>query len=147
MESNIYGGEAINGNTTNKTYKDFLKSKYVLIECFKEDPEEYSKFKTIWCLLSTISEGFHMNNRNDSLNESLAKNCEEFGRKFPVFFNRNITRKMHTLSIVVPKFLREDGDLFYKVSKVEQMGEKLHKDFNDLENQYRNIIDKPKKVT
>ena len=52
---------------------------------------------------------------------------------------------MHTLSIVVPKFLREDGDLFYKVSKVEQMGEKLHKDFNDLENQYRNIIDKPKK--
>ena len=52
---------------------------------------------------------------------------------------------MHTLAVIVPKILREKGDLFFKVLKGEQMGEKLHKNINDLENNFRNVIDKPKK--
>ena len=75
----------------------------------------------------------------------LADLCEEFGRFFPVNFNRNLTRKMHSLAITVPYFLRNHGKYFYKVGKVEQVGERLHRQFNDLERNFINIIDKPLK--
>ena len=36
-------------------------------------------------------------------------------------------------------FLRTKRKFCYKISKVEQNGEKLHKDFNDLVSLYKNI--------
>ena len=51
---------------------------------------------------------------------------------------------MHTLSITTPAYIR-NKKFTYKVGKVEQGIEKLHKKFNDLESNYTNIIDKPLK--
>ena len=56
---------------------------------------------------------------------------EEFGEVFPVFLERNSTRKMHSLAVIVPHFLRTKSKILYKISKVEQNGDHLHKDFND----------------
>ena len=38
---------------------------------------------------------------------------EQFTKRFPVLFNRNMTRKMHVLSCVLPSDIRETGD-YYK---------------------------------
>ena len=51
---------------------------------------------------------------------------------------------MHCLSIVLPQYIRNNRYLF-KAQKVEQAGERLHKQFNDLELNYRNQLDLPKK--
>ena len=54
-------------------------------------------------------------------------------------------RKMHCLSVVLPNYIREHKYLV-KSQKVEQGGERLHKQFNDLEYSFRNKFDLPKKV-
>ena len=48
---------------------------------------------------------------------------------------------MHVLSIVAPKQIKEQK-LAYKMLKVEQMGESLHKTFNELERRFSNQFDK-----
>ena len=67
---------------------------------------------------------------------------EEFGEVFPVFLERNITRKMHSLAVIVPHFLRTKSKFLYKISKVEQNRDHLHKDFNDPICLYKDIIEK-----
>ena len=139
------GGDALNGNTTKLLYKDVLQKKFTILDCFIDDPECYTKFKRVWEIISDIHEGLKKPNKTELENKNLAKKCEEFGEVFPVYFERNLTRKMHSLTITVPHFLRMKSKFVYKISKVEQIGEKLHKDFNDLENSYKNIVDKPMK--
>ena len=71
--------------------------------------------------------------------------CEKFTEVFPVLFPSNhITRKMHVLSIVAPKQIREQGSV-YRMMKIEQQGEKLHKKLNDLDRQFGNIKNKSKR--
>ena len=82
---------------------------YSQLECFKDDKEEYDKFKNIWKILTAISEGFRKANKTKDENENLAKKCEEFGKTFPIYFERNLTRKMHTLTITIPYLLRNNG--------------------------------------
>ena len=64
-----------------------------------------------------------------------ANECEKFTKLFPLYFPEiNITRKMHTLSFVMPKLIREDrSDNFcFKLLQIEQAGEKLHHTWNIL---------------
>ena len=68
--------------------------------------------------------------------------CESFGEVFPVNFpTSNITRKMHSLAVVFPKYIREQN-IVYKMLKLEQAGEALHKELNDLERSLINIRNK-----
>ena len=64
--------------------------------------------------------------------EEATKACENYTRRFPVLFKRNMTRKMHVFSIVLPKFIREKGD-YFKYLKLEQNGESRHHLLNELE--------------
>ena len=50
---------------------------------------------------------------------------------------------MHVLRIVAPKQIREQGAV-YKMMKIEQQGEKIHKQLNDLDRQFGNIKNKAK---
>ena len=66
-------------------------------------------------------------------NEKMATDCEGFCEKFPVLFpQKNITRKMAELSLVLPKFIRSSPGLLYKILALEQGGEGLHNKFNIL---------------
>ena len=68
--------------------------------------------------------------------------CESFGEVFPVNFpTSNITRKMHSLAVVFPKYIREQN-IVYKMLKLEQAGEALHKELNNLERSLLNIRNK-----
>ena len=51
--------------------------------------------------------------------------------------------KFTDLSIVLPRQIRKDG-IFYKMLKIEQMGESLHQKLNVLETRYANIRPKSK---
>ena len=59
--------------------------------------------------------------------------CEDWGKLWPESFTeRNITPKGHILSFVIPKTC-EKLRTFYRFYKVEQKGESIHADLNDLE--------------
>ena len=50
IKSYFGGGEAINGNTTKRIYKYIFEEKYVLLQCFENDPEII--ILKIWIILS-----------------------------------------------------------------------------------------------
>ena len=78
--------------------------------------------------------------------KKILQNCVKIlENKFPVNFNRNITRKMHSLMITLPKYIVENK-YFYKAQKVEQAREKLHKEMNYFERIFRNVTDEPLKI-
>ena len=77
--------------------------------------------------------------------EDLAQTCESFTKKFPIYFpGIRITRKMHVLSCVAPRQIREQKK-YFKMLKVEQMGEYLHCKFNQLSRQLAPIRNKEQK--
>ena len=58
--------------------------------------------------------------------------CENWGKHWPVDFpHKNITPKGHVLSYVIPKLVQE-RKTFYMFYKVEQKGESIHADLNDI---------------
>ena len=67
-----------------------------------------------------------------------AKACELFCKIFPLKFKRNLTRKMHALSFVLPKHIRVKG-LYYEFLCLEQAGEQAHKKLNEAERTYSSI--------
>ena len=88
--------------------------------------------------LST-SVGFSIPNPTTDQNEKTAAYCEMFTKRFPVLFpGKNITRKMHVLSFVAPHQIRTQN-LVYKMLKIEQMGEYVHCQINELSRQFASI--------
>ena len=61
-----------------------------------------------------------------------------------LFPQTHITRKMHCLSIVAPRQIREQASV-YKMLKIEQAEEVLHKKLNKLDLQFGNEKDKGKR--
>ena len=58
--------------------------------------------------------------------------CEDWGKHWPVDFpNQSITPKGHILTFVLPKIASERGKL-YRFYKIEQKGESIHADMNDI---------------
>ena len=115
------------------------------MDCLRDRPAIYRKYKTIWDILSNAKKGFSQKNATKGELEETAKICEKFTEVFPMLFPSNhITRKMHVLSIVAPKQIREQGAV-YKMMKIEQQGEKIHKQLNDLDRQFGNIRNKAKR--
>ena len=94
------------------------------------------KYVRIWKILSEARKALSTPNANREQIEDAASKCEKFTAAFPMLFpNHNITRKMHSLSIVLPRQIRQDG-IFYKMLKIYQMGESLHQKLNALEARY-----------
>ena len=70
--------------------------------------------------------------------ENCAKVCENFCKIFPVKFKRNLTRKMNSLSLILPKHIRDKG-LYYEFLCLEQGGEQAHKKLNQAEQRYSSV--------
>ena len=73
-----------------------------------------------------------------------AQACEEFTKIFPLKFDRPLTRKMHVLSLILPKHIREKG-LYYEFLCLEQAGERAHNRFNQGETVWANIRSEEKR--
>ena len=78
--------------------------------------DKYDKLLTIQTKIDTLL--CTAGEKTQQQREETAQALEEFGKFFPVNFNRNMTRKMSLLSIEAPKQVREDADLF-KYFKLE----------------------------
>ena len=90
-----------------------------------------------------VDEYFTIRDPTPEESENCAKECEEWCKVFPVFFpNRNITRKMIEYSLVLPRFIREKKGLMNKILRLEQAGEKLHQEYNTIENSYKCIYNR-----
>ena len=132
------------GNVEMKFHEEILSGNYGFLDCIRDRPAIFRKYKLIWDILSAAKKGFSTKNSSKAQLEQTAKVCEKFTEAFPVLFpSNNITRKMHVLSIIAPKQIREQGSV-YKMMKIEQQGEKLHKKLNDLDRQFGNIKNKSK---
>ena len=59
--------------------------------------------------------------------------CEDWGRNWQKDFpHRNITPKGHDLVFVIPEFIKRSRS-FYRYYKIEQKGESIHAELNDIE--------------
>ena len=133
------------GNVEMKFHEEILSGNYGFLDCLNDRRAIQLKYKKIWDILSNAKKGFSQKNATKAQLEATAKVCETFTEVFPMLFpSYNITRKMHVLSIVAPKQIREQGAV-YKMMKIEQQGEKIHKQLNDLDRQFGNIKNKAKR--
>ena len=115
------------------------------LNCLNDRPAIKKKYEKIWTILSLSKKGFSRKNATKDQLEETANTCEKFTEVFPVLFpTTHITRKMHVLSIVAPMQIREQGCV-YKMLKIEQAGEVLHKTLNALDLQFGNEKDKSKR--
>ena len=99
----------------------------------------------MWKILSEARKAIATPNANREQIEDAAIKCEKFTTAFPILFpQNNITRKMHALSIILPRQIRKDG-IFYKMLKIEQIGESLHQKLNTLETRYASVMPRSKR--
>ena len=82
----------------------------------------------------------NLNIHKKRVHDNISYSCDECNYNT----NQKRTRKMHALSIVLPRQIRKDG-LFYKMLKIEQMGESLHQKLNTLETRYASVWPKSKR--
>ena len=68
------------------------------------------KLNNLWTIISNIDKLMSLRSPTPQENESLARECEKWCEVFPVLFpKRSLTRKMIEMSLVMPKFIREQS--------------------------------------
>ena len=70
--------------------------------------------------------------------------CEQWCKVFPVLFpQKSLTRKMVEMSLVMPKFIRDEKPGFiHKILCLEQEGERQHAEMNSLEDKNKKTMKK-----
>ena len=126
-----------------KGYTSIRSGNFTLTECFKNYPVIRTKFNRLWQNLADIDTFMSIRNPTREENEKGAKECEKWCEIFPVFFpEKNLTRKMVEISLVMPKFIRKQPGLLNTILRLEQEGEHLHQIFNTLEKTYKSTYNK-----
>ena len=68
--------------------------------------EKHKKHLKIWNIIVNIDSFFSTPSPTQEQAENGAQLCESFGEFYPVYFPKNnLTRKMHSLSYVFPRFI------------------------------------------
>ena len=123
-------------------FDDMRAGKKTLLKCIKDHAELYDKYDKLLTIQTKIDTPLCIaEEKTGQQREETALRVEEFGKFFPVNFNRNMPRKMSLLSIEAPKQVREDGD-FFKYLKLEQEIERAHNVLNKLERQFECVKNK-----
>ena len=120
------------------------KAEYKLLDCIKDQKETHEKFKKAIKILADISDALKMPfEQFDNEDVQVITNlCTKWGEFWPNNFqHKNITPKGHITSIVLPKIV-EELKTFYKFYKVEQKGEEIHAQLNDIDRKAWVIKDK-----
>ena len=111
------------------------KAEFKLLDCISEDRTTHDKFKKAIKILADVSDALKMPiEKFDEEDIQMIRHlCEEWGKFWPnEFLHRNITPKGHILSFVLPEIVRE-LKTFYRFYKVEQKGEEIHAELNDID--------------
>ena len=133
------------GINVHKILVDFREGKNTLLECFKDDPDLYNNYLEVWLILANAQQMLSKpGKKSQEEREECAKACEQFTKIFPMRFNRSLTRKMHVLSLILPKHIREKG-LYYEFLCLEQAGERAHNRFNQGETVWATIRSEEKR--
>ena len=104
------------------------------------------KVNKLWENIAEVDSFLKLREPTDEQCEQAAITCEEFCKMYPVYFpTKNLTRKMTEWSLVLPRFIREEKDLCNKMMRLEQEGERLHREFNSLERTKKQTLFKPKR--
>ena len=110
-------------------------AEYKLLECIAEEKTNHEKFKKAIKILADISDALKMPLEEfdgDDI-KMIRELCEEWGKFWPKeFSHRNITPKGHILSFVLPQIVAK-LKTFYRFYKVEQKGEEIHAELNDID--------------
>lgn len=113
---------------------DARGGKFELLKCIESDSQLHAKFVRTFSTLANASDIFKLpiENYDEECLAQVKSICEEWGKLWTVEFpHRNMTPKGHILSFVLPKIAEEWGT-FYRFYKVEQKGESIHADMNDI---------------
>jgi hypothetical protein len=112
----------------------------ILTNCFSHKVDLRDKLNQLWFNITNIDTFLSLRSPSPQQNEEGAKECEKWCLIFPVLFpTRTMTRKMVEMSLVVPRFIREQPGMINKILRLEQEGERLHSVFNSAENKLKNI--------
>ena len=77
----------------------------------------------VFSIVANIRKRFSTKNASAKFHDRTAEICQSFTKMFPILFpDQSITCKMHVLSIVAPKQIREQK-LVYKILKFVERGE------------------------
>ena len=109
----------------------FFKSMLSLFFCQLIQEMEASTLCPVLCQKLLSQPG----KKSTEQREEAAIACELYTKRFPVLFKRDMTRKMHVFSNVLPKQIREKGE-YYEYLKLEQEEESLYHQLNELEIQF-----------
>ena len=139
-----FGGEVeLVGNMRHKILVDFREGNNSLLTFLEGKEEKHKRHLKIWNIIVNIDSFFSTPSPTQKQAKNGAQLCESFGEFYPVYFPKNnLTRKMHSLSYVFPRFIREQN-ICYKMLKLEQEGERLHHVLNEIERRYENIKKRP----
>ena len=131
-----YHGGDLQGKQVQKLLDDFRGEKpHMLLKCVEDDQNTHSKFVRVFSTLANASDALKLpiEEFDDEDLEEIKKVCEKWGEIWTTDFpNRNITPKGHILSFVIPKLCLERKN-YYRFYKVEQKGESIHAELNDIE--------------
>ena len=143
-----YHGGDMQGKQVQKMLDDARTKKFEVLKCVEDDENIHKKFAQSLSILANISDALRLpdDKFDDHSVEMITEICHEWGSLWPTSFKeRNITPKGHILSFVLPRSCQELRT-FYKFYKVEQKGESIHADFNDLERKAWVIKNKGEKL-
>ena len=121
---------------------------FSILECISDKPTEEAKYKRALTNLYQVS---HMlkspiETFDDDDLITVRAICEQWGEDWTNDFeNCNLTPKGHVLSFVLPKLL-EVRKSFYMFYKMEERGESIHAELNDIERKIWCIRNKPDKL-
>ena len=134
----------MNGNRLHNGYVSIRKGDYTLTSCLEGNAELREKVNQLWDIISAVDEFFSLGKPTAEENEAGAIMCEQWCKVFPVLFpQKSLTRKMVEMSLVMPKFIRDEKPGFLnKILRLEQEGERQHAEMNTLEEKYKQTMQK-----
>ena len=144
VEANAYFGGETNfvGNYWHKIIVDYREGKMSILAFLEKYPENYKKHKDLWDIIVALWTYMGTPNNSAEYTEKTAVLCEQFGEIFPINFpESSLSRKIHSLSYVFPKFIRTQN-ICHKMLKLEQAGERLHSQLNAIEQRFYNVKNK-----
>ena len=100
--------DAFVGNKVQLAYASFERGEDTLLRCLDSVPEVKEKYARAFKTLTEVNKFFSIPEPSDVEIELGARTCEKFLVDYPQDFpDQRITKKMYTLSMVMPKQIRE----------------------------------------
>ena len=144
----IYHGGDFEGKAIQKMLDCARDKSFTILQCVSDHVELQKKFEWALTTLHEVSGIFkskieHFNNEEVEIVKTL---CENWGKNWPIDFpNLNLTPKGHDLVWVLPEVLRHWRS-FYMFYKVEEKGESIHAELNNIQRKIWCIRDPAKRL-